>query len=144
MRPRIRGYYCIALWDCLCHYVPAYASTNLSCLVRGAHWCKQLAKSHNAVGNRTHNPLAIADGKQCLWITQKQPDLQYILWQSYDNAKVAINLWRTSNLQNISQRKQGFPLVWFTCKIARSSEIVLVNCFLIFLREILARCKSLP
>jgi len=74
MRPRIRGYYCIALWPCLCHYVPAFASTNLSCLVRGAHWCEQLAKSHYAVGNRTHNPLAIADGKQCLWIRLKQPE----------------------------------------------------------------------
>jgi len=31
------------------------------------------------------------------------PDLQNILWLSYDNAEVTINLRRTSNLQNILQ-----------------------------------------
>jgi len=36
------------------------------------------------------------------------PDLQNILRQSYDNAKVTINLQRTSNLQNILRRTQGF------------------------------------
>ena len=36
------------------------------------------------------------------------PDFQNILRQSYDNAKVTIDLRRTSNLQNILRRAQGF------------------------------------
>ena len=39
------------------------------------------------------------------WFTKY---LTIILWISYDNAKVMIHLWRTSNLQNISRRTQGF------------------------------------
>ena len=35
------------------------------------------------------------------------PDLQNVLRQSYDNAKVTIDLRRTSGLQNILQRTQG-------------------------------------
>jgi len=37
-----------------------------------------------------------------------RPDLQNILRLSYDNAKVTIDLRRTSNLQNILRRAQGF------------------------------------
>ena len=36
------------------------------------------------------------------------PDLQNILRQSYDNAEVMIDLRRSSNLQNILRRTQGF------------------------------------
>ena len=36
------------------------------------------------------------------------PDLQNILRQSYDNAKVMINLRSTLNLPNVLQRTQGF------------------------------------
>jgi len=36
------------------------------------------------------------------------PELQNILRQSYDNSKVTIDLRRTSNLQNIPRRAQGF------------------------------------
>ena len=37
----------------------------------------------------------------------QRPNLPNILRQSYDNAKVMIDLQRTSNLQNIFQRMQG-------------------------------------
>ena len=47
------------------------------------------------------------------------PDLQNILRQSYDNAKVTIDLRRTSNLQNILRRAQGFSWVRFTCIVVR-------------------------
>jgi len=53
--------------------------------------------------------------------------LMTVLQLSYDNAKVTIELRRTSNLQNILRRTQGFSWVRFTCKIVRSSEIVFVN-----------------
>ena len=36
------------------------------------------------------------------------PNLQNILRQSYDNAKVTIDLQQTSNLQNISKRMEQF------------------------------------
>jgi len=39
------------------------------------------------------------------------PDLQNMLRQSYDNAKVTIDLRRTSNLRNILLRTQGFSSV---------------------------------
>ena len=39
---------------------------------------------------------------------EQEPDLHNILRQSYDNAKVTIDLRRTSNLQNILLRAQGF------------------------------------
>ena len=41
------------------------------------------------------------------------------------------------------RKAQGFSWVQFTYKIVRSSEIVFVNWLMIFLREILARRKSL-
>jgi len=53
--------------------------------------------------------------------------LTTILRLSYDNAKVTIDLRRTSNLQNILRRTQGFSYVQFTCKIVRSSKIMFVN-----------------
>ena len=53
--------------------------------------------------------------------------LTTILRLSYDNAKVTIDLRRTSNLQDISRRTQGFSCVRFTCKVVRSSERVFVN-----------------
>jgi len=50
------------------------------------------------------------------------PDLRNIIRLSYvDNARVAIDLRRTSNLQNIQQRMQGFSRVRFTWKIVTSS-----------------------
>jgi len=48
------------------------------------------------------------------------PDLQNILRQSYDNAKVTINLRRMSNLQNILQWMESFSWVRFTCNIVIS------------------------
>ena len=65
---------------------------------------------------------------------------------SYDNVKVTIDLRRTSNLLNILRRAQGFSWLQFTCKIAISSETVLVNWLAILTisrTEILARRKSL-
>jgi len=53
--------------------------------------------------------------------------LTTILRLSYDNAKVTIDLRRSSNLRNILRRTQGFSYVQFTCKIVRSSKIVCVN-----------------
>ena len=53
--------------------------------------------------------------------------LTTILRLSYDNGKVTIDLRRTSNLQNILRRAQGFSWVRFTCKVARSSETVFAN-----------------
>jgi len=53
--------------------------------------------------------------------------LMTILRLSYDNAKVMIDLRRTSSLQNILRREQGFSHVRFTCKIVRSSETVFAN-----------------
>ena len=70
----------------------------------------------------------------------RRPDLLNILPQSYYNAAVTINLQCTSNLPNILQRTQGCSWVGFSCKIAISSEIVLVY---ISIRENLACCKSL-
>jgi len=59
------------------------------------------------------------------------PDLQNIFLTTilrlpYGNAKVAIDLRRTSNLQNTLLRTQDFSYVRFTRKIARSSETVFV------------------
>jgi len=66
--------------------------------------------------------------------------LTAILRLSYDNAEVTTDLRRSSNPQNILRRAQGFSQVQFTCKIVRSSEIVLVKWLTIFRREeILAR-----
>jgi len=53
--------------------------------------------------------------------------LATILRLSYDNAKVTIDLRRTSNLQNIQRRAQGFSSVRFTRKVVRSSETVFAN-----------------
>jgi len=69
--------------------------------------------------------------------------LTTILRLSYDNAKVTTDSRRTSNLQNILQKSQGFSWVRLTCKIVRSSEIMFVNKLVIFLKEISVRCKSL-
>jgi len=55
------------------------------------------------------------------------PDLQNILRQSYNNAKVTIDLRQAANLQNILRRTQDFSEAQFTCSIGRSSEIVFVN-----------------
>ena len=71
------------------------------------------------------------------------PDLQNILRQSYDNAKVTIDLQRTSNLQNILRRPQGFSrgtIHLQSCKIVWDSARKLVT---IFLKKILALFKSL-
>ena len=53
--------------------------------------------------------------------------LTTILRLSYDNAKVTIDLRRTSNLQNIIRRAQGYSWVRFTCKVVRSCETVFAN-----------------
>jgi len=52
--------------------------------------------------------------------------LATVLQLSYDNAKVTIDLRRTSDLPNISQRTQGFSCERSTCKIVGSSEIVFI------------------
>jgi len=44
-----------------------------------------------------------------------------------DNAKVTIDLRRTSNLKKNLRRTRGFSRVQFTCKIIRSSETVFVD-----------------
>ena len=41
--------------------------------------------------------------------TAQGPDLLNILRQSYDNAKVTIDLRRTSNVQNTYKRRKAFP-----------------------------------
>jgi len=69
--------------------------------------------------------------------------LTTILRLSYDNAKVTIDLRRTSNLQNVLRRTQGFSEARFTCKVVRSSETVFANQLTIFIKEILALLKSL-
>jgi len=46
---------------------------------------------------------------------------------SYGNAKVTIDLRRTSNLQNILRRAQGFFQVRFNLQVVRSSETVFAN-----------------
>ena len=43
--------------------------------------------------------------------------LTTILRLSYDNAKVTIDVRRTSNLQNVLRRTRGFSEARFTCKI---------------------------
>jgi len=53
--------------------------------------------------------------------------LTTILQLSYDNAKVTIDLRRTSNLQNVLRRTRGFSEARFTCKVVRSSETVFAN-----------------
>ena len=55
--------------------------------------------------------------------------LTTIIRLSYNNAKVTIDLRRTSNLQNILRRTQGFGFssIRFTCKIVRSSETVFIK-----------------
>jgi len=75
--------------------------------------------------------------------TPRGPDLRNILRLSYDNAKVTIDLRRTSNLQNILRRPQGFSYVRFTCKVVRSSATVFANLLTMILKEILALFKSL-
>jgi len=72
------------------------------------------------------------------------PNLQNILRQSYDNSKVTIDLRRTSNLQNISQRMLGFSWVGSTCKIVRLSENSVLKLHSILLAEILARFIDCP
>ena len=69
--------------------------------------------------------------------------LKTILRLSYDNAKVTIDLRRTSNLQNISRERKAFLGYDFTCSVVRSSETVFVNKLAIFVGKSLARCKSL-
>ena len=54
----------------------------------------------------------------------------------YDNAKVAIDLRLTSNLQNILRMTQGFSSVRFTRRIVRWSEAVFVNYLTVFPKEI--------
>jgi len=44
-----------------------------------------------------------------------------------DNAKVTIDLRRTSNLQNVLRSTQGFSWIRFTCEIVRLSVTVFVN-----------------
>ena len=62
------------------------------------------------------------------------PDLQNILRQSYDNARVTIDLRRTSNSPpDIPRRMQGFSRVRLTWKIVRSCATVFVN-WLLFRR----------
>ena len=53
--------------------------------------------------------------------------LTTILRLSYDNAKVTIDLRRTSNLQNVLRRTQGFSEARFACKVVGSSETVFAN-----------------
>jgi len=55
------------------------------------------------------------------------PDLQNILRQSHDNAKVTIDLRRTSHSYNVLRRTQGFSQLQFTCIIVKSSEIVFTH-----------------
>jgi len=55
-----------------------------------------------------------------------------ILRQSYDHLTIMPKLRstydrRTSNLQNILRRVQGFSEVRFTCVVVRSSEMVFAN-----------------
>jgi len=69
--------------------------------------------------------------------------LTTILRLSYDNAKVTIDLRRTSNLQNVLRRTLGFSEARFTRKVVRSSETVFANYLTIFIKEILALLKSL-
>jgi len=69
--------------------------------------------------------------------------LTAILRLSYNNSKVTIDLWRTSNLQNILRRTQGFSYVGTTCKIVRLSENSVRKLLSILLWEILARFKWL-
>ena len=68
------------------------------------------------------------------------PDLQKylatILRLSYDNAKATIDLRRTSHLQNVLRRTQGFSEARFTFKVVRSSETVFANLLTIFIKEI--------
>jgi len=56
-----------------------------------------------------------------IFFRHQGPDLQNILRQSYNNAKVTIDLGRTSNLQNILRRTQGFSWAQFGCKIVSDS-----------------------
>ena len=53
--------------------------------------------------------------------------LTTILRLCYDNARVTIDLRRTSDLQNIPRRMQGFSRVRFTWKIVTSSATVFAN-----------------
>jgi len=53
--------------------------------------------------------------------------LTTILQLSYDNDNVTIDLRRTSKVQNILRRTQGFSYVRFTCEIVGLSETVFVN-----------------
>jgi len=62
------------------------------------------------------------------------PNLQNILRQSYDYLTIMPKLRstydgpsRTSNLQNLLRRTQGFSEARFTCKVVRSSETVFAN-----------------
>jgi len=53
--------------------------------------------------------------------------LTAILRLSYDNAKVTIDLRRTSNLQNVLRRTRRFSEARFTCNVVRSCETVFAN-----------------
>jgi len=68
--------------------------------------------------------------------------LTTVLRLSYDNAKVTIDLRRTSNLQNILRKMQSFSSVGSTCKIVRLSENSVRKLLSILLGEILARLND--
>jgi len=67
------------------------SGNKLYSLVTEAHVCEQLAQG-------SHLKVQWPGAERMMG-----PDLQNILRLSYDNAKVTINLRRTSNLQNILQ-----------------------------------------
>jgi len=109
----------------------------INCLITVLQNIQLTYKGHASLSPTDKFYLAATDHRRVLltaWSTGRGeifhvqgPDLQNILRQSYDNAKVTIDLRRTSNLQNILRRTQGFSYVQFTCKIVRSSKIVFVN-----------------
>ena len=72
------------------HHCPL-TGNKLYSLVTEAHVCEQLAQG-------SHLKVQWPGAERMMG-----PDLQNILRLSYDNAKVTINLRRTSNLQNILQ-----------------------------------------
>ena len=67
--------------------------------------------------------------------------LTTILRLSYDNARLTINLRRRLLCKTSDEERKAW--VQFTCNIARSSKIVFVNQLTTFLKEVLARFKSL-
>ena len=66
--------------------------------------------------------------------------LSIIFWLSATMPKLRLTYNRRLTYKT---SREGFPQVRFTCKIVRWSEIVFTNQLMTFLREILARCKSL-